>query len=102
MANEFIVRKGIISLGGVTVPLTQVNGVYSVGVDDYTVEATANSFTITLPTAVGITGKIYVIKNSGAGTITFAATEGEPIDGQSSWPLTQYDTISIQIMVVTG
>ena len=41
----------------------QVNGTYSVGVDDYTVEAIANSFDITLPQANGITGKIYLIKN---------------------------------------
>ena len=62
MANEFILRKGMISLGGVTVPLTQVNGNYTISVDDYSVEATANSFDITLPTAVGVKGKIYNIK----------------------------------------
>jgi len=69
MANEFIARKGLISLGGVTVPLTQVSADYSVQSSDYTIEITSNSVNITLPTAVGINGKIYVIKNSGGGTV---------------------------------
>jgi hypothetical protein len=51
MANEFVLRKGLISLGGVTFPLTQVNGTYTVLPTDYFVEATGNSFTINLPSA---------------------------------------------------
>ena len=65
MANEFVLRKGLISLGGVTFPLTQVNGAYTVLPTDYFVEATGNSFTINLPSASGITGQSYEIKNSG-------------------------------------
>jgi hypothetical protein len=45
---------------------------------------TANSPTVTLPTAVGITGRIYWIKNRGAGTVTVAAAAGQTIDGQST------------------
>lgn len=44
---------------------------------DHTIEATANTFTITLPTAVGIPGRQYVITNSGAGTITLATTSSQ-------------------------
>jgi hypothetical protein len=44
MANEFVLRKGLISLGGVTFPLTQVNGTYTVLPTDYFVEATGNDF----------------------------------------------------------
>jgi hypothetical protein len=47
---------------------------------DYTINCTANSFTVTLPTAVGITGRVYVIKNTGAGTITIATTSTQTID----------------------
>lgn len=50
---------------------------------DYTIDCTANSFTITLPTAVGIQGRIYIIKNTGAGTITLATTSSQTIDGAS-------------------
>jgi hypothetical protein len=45
---------------------------------------TANSPTVTLPTAVGITGRIYWIKNRGAGTVTVAAASGQTIDGRST------------------
>lgn len=47
------------------------------------VECTTGSFTITLPTAVGITGRIYIIKNTGAGTITMATTSSQTIDGSA-------------------
>jgi hypothetical protein len=50
---------------------------------DYTVDCTANSFTVTLPTAIGITGRIYNIKNSGTGTIT-VATNLASIGGTST------------------
>jgi hypothetical protein len=52
-------------------------GTYSIGANDYTIECTANTFTVTLPTAVGITGRIYNISNSGAGTITIATTSSQ-------------------------
>ncbi len=38
MANEFVARKGIISLGGVTFPVTGINANYTVGVNDYLVD----------------------------------------------------------------
>ena len=63
MANEFVTRRGLISLGGVTFPYAAVTGTYTIGSDDYLVDCTSGTFTVTLPTAVGIAGKIYVIKN---------------------------------------
>jgi hypothetical protein len=84
MANEFILRKGLISLGGITFPLTQVSTTYTVDSTDYFVEAISGTFTISLPTAVGIEGKIYQIKNSGAGDITVDPNGGETIDGSGT------------------
>lgn len=59
-----------------------------------TVSATA---TITLPTAVGILGRIYRIKNIGAAaTVTIATTSSQTIDGITTQTLTvQYDSITI-------
>lgn len=37
--------------------------------------------TVTLPTAVGAAGRVYILKNSGAGTITLATTSSQTIDG---------------------
>jgi len=81
MANEFVTRKGLISLGGVTFPYVAVTGTYNIGTSDYFVDCTSNTFTVTLPNAVGVAGKIYIIKNSGAGTITLGTTSSQTIDG---------------------
>ncbi len=52
---------------------------------DYTIDCTSGSFTVTLPTAVGITGQIFVIKKSSNGTtITLATTSSQTIDGSTT------------------
>ena len=48
---------------------------------DHTIECTANTFTITLPTAVGCAGREYEIKNMGTGVITIDTTSSQTIDG---------------------
>jgi hypothetical protein len=47
---------------------------------DQTINCTANSFTIKLPTAVGIQGKEFLIKNTGTGIITIVTTNNQTID----------------------
>jgi hypothetical protein len=57
------------------------------------VDATSGSNTITLPTAVGISGKRYTIKkiDSTANTVTIATTSSQTIDGATSLVIdTQY------------
>lgn len=61
---------------------------YPLTATDHVVDATSGTFTITLPTAAGITGRIYVIKNSGTGTITIATTSSQTIDGSTTKTLT--------------
>ena len=95
MANEFVVRRGLISQGGITFPVTNVNGTYTILSTDYFIDCYANSFTVNLPTAVGIEGKIYVIKNSGSGTITVDASSSQTIDGSLTRTLLQNDVIQI-------
>ena len=41
MANEFVLRKGLISLGGVTFPLKQITSTYTVLSTDYFIDATS-------------------------------------------------------------
>ena len=53
----------------------------SVAVTDHVVHATSGTFTLTLPTAVGIAGREFVIRNSGTGTITLGRTSSQTIDG---------------------
>lgn len=65
---------------------------------DYTVEVTANSVTLTLPTAVGKAGQIYNLKNSGTGIVTMNTTSSQTIDGSVSGVLTlaQYENLTVQ------
>jgi hypothetical protein len=71
---------------------------YTLGSFDGTVDCTANSFTVTLPTAVGAKGRVYNIKNSGNGVITIATTSSQTIDGNASGvlKLVQYDNLTVQ------
>jgi len=71
---------------------------YTLLTTDSTVECTSNSFTITLPTAVGDLGKIYNIKNSGSGVITINTTSSQTVDVFISGELllSQYDCLTVQ------
>ena len=51
------------------------------------VDCSANTFTVTLPTAAGISGKQFVVKNSGTGIITVDADGSETIDGYANFVL---------------
>lgn len=63
---------------------------------DYIVECTSGTFNVTLPTAVGITGKTYVVKNTGSGVITVATTSSQTIDGSTTVSLSvQYTSITV-------
>lgn len=62
---------------------------------DSLLEVTANSLTVTLPTAVGAQGSDFNIKNSGSGTVTVAAAAGQTIDGQATQTLTQFQSLTV-------
>lgn len=92
------VANSTVAIGGSLAK--QINGktaAYTATAADGTINCTSGTFTVTLPTAVGITGRIYTIKNSGAGVITVDADGTETIDGATTVTLsTQYNSISIQ------
>lgn len=78
-------------------PYTAKTATYTILNTDNTVDATSGTFTATLPTAVGVSGKIYTIKNSGAGVITVATTSSQTIDGSTTYSLaTQYKYVTVQ------
>lgn len=63
------------------------------------VDATSAGVTITLPTAVGISGKIYVIKkvDSSANSVTVATTSSQTIDGSTTYTMGyQWQSITVQ------
>jgi len=63
---------------------------------DYTIKCTSGTFTVTLPTAVGITGRVYVLKNSGVGTITLDGNGTETIDGSLTVTANADDSYTVQ------
>lgn len=68
---------------------------YTAAAGDDLILCSTNSFTVTLPTAVGVTGKIYRVKKTDADVtkiITIATTSSQTIDGVTTKTLnTQYE-----------
>ncbi len=63
----------------------------------YTINLTVTGKTATLPTAVGITGRMYVIKLTASGTGTVATTSSQTIDGSTTYSLgSQYKYVTVQ------
>jgi len=96
MANEFVTRRGIISLGGVSFPYYSTITAYTVTDDDYFVDCLSGTFSVALPNSTITTaGKIFIIKNSGAGLITVDPNNSETIDGSGTKTLSQNQSICI-------
>jgi hypothetical protein len=100
--NDTLTDRLTLNDGGVkanasfTLPYRAITALRTLDATDYTVDCTANSFTVTLPTAVGITGRIYQINNSGTGTITVDANGTETINGDLTQTLSQHEQITVQ------
>ena len=81
---------------GVTANTTLVaNTIGNVGNCHALVENTSGANTITLPTAVGLTGYFFVIKQTANATLTIATTSAQTIDGSSTKTLTQYQSLTV-------
>lgn len=77
------------------VAVVSKSSAYGLGADDELCLVTGTT-TITLPTAVGRTGKVYAVKRIGTGTVTIATTSSQTIDGDASFSLTvQYDCLAV-------
>lgn len=86
--------------GSFGVPYVAKTALYTLTPSDYTVEVTSGTHTQTLPTAVGIAGRIYVITNSGAGTVTVGTTSSQTFVNVTATPTTltlaQFATVTVQ------
>ncbi len=71
------------------------SAIYTITDIDHIINCTANTFTVTLPTATGANGRTYIIKNSGSGVITLEGDGTETIDGALNQTLNQYDSITV-------
>ena len=95
MANEFIVRKGLINLGGETVAVTDIVSGYTVTSDDYYIRCSGSTgFDVTLPEITG-GGKTYIIKNVTDTTVNVLPDASNTIDGESTYSLGLNDTLQL-------
>lgn len=71
---------------------------YTVTGADYTVDGTANDFTVTLPSATITTGQVYNIKNSAsaASTVTVVPSGAQTIEGETQQFLYQGNCMTVQ------
>jgi parallel beta-helix repeat protein len=87
--------------GSLAVPLSTKTAAYTILDSDSSIlaDATSAAFTVTLPTAVGRTGRIFRIKrtNSGANAVTVGTTSAQVIDGAATYSLSaQYAYVTVQ------
>ena len=88
--------NGSISGIGMKQAYVAKTGAYTATNDDYVIDCTSGTFTVTLPASSGRTGRILIIKNSGAGTITVDGNASETIDGATTYAMAvQYATVQI-------
>ena len=99
--SNVTITSGSISNVAIGAAITTKSAAYTATATDETVLAnvSAGAFAITLPTAVGATGKTYIVKkiDSSANSVTVNTTSSQTIDGATSRLLTnQYDAIQVQ------
>ena len=87
--------------GSMSLPITSKTANYTATATDHTIicDATSGVFTITLPAASGIAGRIYVLKktDSSSNIVTIDANASETIDGALTQLLNvQYKSLAIQ------
>lgn len=83
--------------GSFSAGYVEKNANYTLGVLDYTVNYTGSTgSTITLPTAVGIQGRIYNIQNTGAAIVTANTTSSQALGSGTTKTLSQWNSIQVQ------
>lgn len=87
--------SGGLKVGSLQTAYTGVTSSTNIDASHQVVNVTANSVTLTLPTAASIEGRRYDLKNSGTGLVTIATTSSQTIDGDTTRILTQYESITV-------
>jgi hypothetical protein len=87
--------------GSLGLPVVSKTSAYTATISDHTIlcDATSAAFTISLPTAAGITGRRYTIKktDASANAITVDPAGSETIDGAATKSLSaQWDWLTVQ------
>jgi hypothetical protein len=73
----------------------RITSTYSIVNTDSYIDADG-TFTVYLPSAIGITGSSFTVKNTGTGQITIGTTASQLIDRLPSYYLAYYDTMLVE------
>jgi hypothetical protein len=87
--------SGITSTGGITFKQVTINSTYTATTSDYMIDVSGGSFSVTLPSAVGIQGRLLVVKNNGGGAVTVQPVLGQNIDDKPFVILGETNTIQL-------
>jgi hypothetical protein len=82
--------------GSFATPISTFTANTTAGIaDNFLVFTGTSAATLTLPTAVGVAGREYWIKNasSNSSALTIATTSSQTVDGAASWSLTQQNKV---------
>jgi len=98
VGGQSVATSTLQSGGSFGLPLVKKTANYTITANDVTVIASGSGTTITLPTAVGCNGRIYIIKRvDGSNTITVATTSSQTIDGSTTVSLSSnFQTLRVQ------
>jgi len=88
--------SGVLNVdGGLIRKVTSISGATTLGVAHNIVLCTANTFTVTLPAASTNTGRVYTIKNHGAGTVTIDGASSDQVEGGLTYALAANKSVEI-------
>ena len=100
ITSSGVISSSFIGDGSGLTDLTSIRNITSTdtfATERETLNCTSGTFTVTLPTAVGIQGVEYTLVNSGTGTITLDANASETINGSLTIVLKrQYTSRTVQ------
>ena len=83
-----VYSSGVVQMLGVNVKYRNISATYTATTsDDYFINITSGTFTLNLPTAATPYGQVYVIKNSGTGTVTVDPNGSQTIDGATTFTM---------------
>jgi hypothetical protein len=87
--------SGITSTGGIIFPHKTITANYTATTSDYFLNITGGTFDVTLQSAVGVEGKLLVVKNEGVGIINVLSVSGQTIDDRTDVLLTKGNSLQI-------
>ena len=94
-ATGLTTTNGITSTGGITFKQVTINSSYTATTSDYMIDVTGGTFSLVLPSAVGIQGRLLVVKNNGGGAVTVQPVLGQNIDDKPFVILGETNTIQL-------